>query len=57
MSVIIKIDNFRDAQPCCLVEFYYVSSENIACTMRAAVVPKIVTTPTVNAEIYAYQGR
>ena len=57
MAMLMKIDTFRDAQPCCLVEFHYVSRENIACIIRAAVVSKIVTTPTVNAGIYAYQGR
>jgi hypothetical protein len=53
MTAIMKIDIFRDPQPCCLVEFYYVSRENIACTIRAAIVSKILTTPTVNAGIYA----
>ena len=57
MAMIIRIDTFRDAQPCCLVAFYYVSSENIACIIRAAVVPKIVTMPAVNAGICAYLGR
>jgi hypothetical protein len=57
MEVIMKIDTFRDAQPCCLVEFYYVSRENIVCTIMAAIVSKIFTTPTINAGNYAYQGR
>jgi len=57
VAVIIRIDTFRDEQPCCLVAFYYVSRENIACTIRAAVVPKIVTTPAANAGICAYLGR
>jgi hypothetical protein len=57
MVVIMKIDTFRDAQSCCLVEFYYVSRKDIACTIRAAVISTIVKTPTVNGGIYAYQGR
>jgi hypothetical protein len=52
MAVIMKIDTFRDAQPCCLVEFHYVLRENIACIVREAVVSsKVATTPTVNAGI------
>jgi hypothetical protein len=55
MAVTMKIDAFRVALPCCLVELCCVSRENIACTIRAVAVSKTVTTPTVNAGIYAYQ--